>query len=279
MISAPIAQNERERLDALKRYQVMDTPSSGEFDDFTRLASEICGTPIALISLIDSDRQWFKSKVGLDASQTPRDISFCGHAIYAEQLFEVPNAMEDERFRDNPLVTGPPDIRFYAGQPLITSDGFGIGTLCVIDRIPRRLNEHQRDTLKVLGRLVVQQLELRIAKQQLGSALSEQRLQNETLAKLEGNHKNLLHKLQVGIVVHDPNSKIIYSNPRASELLGFTEDQTQGKVAIDPAWCFLNESDEPIRVEDYPVNRVITTRLPVWLISTKSENLLHSFPG
>ncbi|MBC3860890.1 PAS domain S-box protein [Undibacterium jejuense] len=262
MISAPIGQNEAERLEALREYQVLDTPDSADFDDFTRLASEICGTPIALISLVDADRQWFKSKVGVDASQTPRDISFCGHAIHGGELFEIHNALEDDRFRDNPLVAGAPDIRFYAGQPLISSGGFGIGTLCVIDRVPRKLNEHQQDMLKVLGRLVVQQFEFRLGEKKLATALSEQQMQNETLKNLEGRHRQLLYKLQVGIVVHGPDSKITFSNPRASELLGLSEDQIQGKVAIDPVWRFLNEAGDPLNLEDYPVNRVMRTKLP-----------------
>jgi signal transduction histidine kinase len=180
MLSAPIPTNEAARLTALQRYAILDTPATPEFDDFTALASEICGTPIALISLIDTDRQWFKSKVGLDASQTPRDISFCGHAIHGADLFEVTNALEDERFRDNPLVTNAPDMRFYAGQPLISSDGHSIGTLCVIDRVVNRLNTTQRNMLKVLSRLIVQQMELRLAmlreqqfNQQLNAQISE----------------------------------------------------------------------------------------------------------
>lgn len=162
MKSAPIESNEEERLEALRAFDILDTPFEPVFDDFTRIASQICSTPIALISLVDADRQWFKSAVGLDAPQTPRDISFCGHAIYGKDLFEVENALDDERFVDNPLVTGAPHIRFYAGQPLITSAGLGIGTLCVIDRVPHHLNESQKDTLKVLARLLVQQLETRI---------------------------------------------------------------------------------------------------------------------
>jgi PAS domain S-box-containing protein len=160
-ISAPLPANEAERLAALARYNILDTPAEEEFDDLTTLAAQICGTPIALVSLIDAQRQWFKSRVGLDAEETAREIAFCAHAILGNELLEVSNALEDPRFFDSPLVTGAPDIRFYAGTPLTTAEGFNLGTLCVIDRSPRQLNPQQRDALARLGRQVVRQLELR----------------------------------------------------------------------------------------------------------------------
>jgi GAF domain-containing protein len=140
MQPAPILPNESKRLAALRRYGILDIPGEADFDDFTRLASQICGTPIATITLVDAARQWFKSNIGLEASETPRDISFCGHAIAGNEILEVPNALEDERFRDNPLVIGDPNLRFYAGAPLITPDGLNIGALCVFDRTPHCLN-------------------------------------------------------------------------------------------------------------------------------------------
>ncbi len=160
---APRPADEQARLATLLHYDILDTPPEREFDDIVHVAAALCQTPIALVSLVDADRQWFKSRLGLDATETPRGLAFCGHAILGDGLFEVPNALEDERFRDNPPVTGDPDIRFYAGAPLTMPDGQRLGTLCVIDRTPRQMSEVQRDALMRLGRQVARQVELRHA--------------------------------------------------------------------------------------------------------------------
>jgi signal transduction histidine kinase len=152
--------NEAQRLDRLRRFGVLDTLPQEAFDHITALASAICGTPIALISLIDHDRQWFKSRVGLDVPQTPREVAFCSHAIlHPQDILEVTDATTDERFQDNPLVNEAPDIRFYAGMPIVTDDGFALGTVCVIDRQARQLDERQRQSLRSLAKLVLNLLE------------------------------------------------------------------------------------------------------------------------
>jgi signal transduction histidine kinase/ActR/RegA family two-component response regulator len=167
---APTTLDEAARLHALYDYDVLDTEAEKIFDDLTQLAAQICNTPITLISLVDPNRQWFKSKVGLDAEETSRDIAFCAHAIHQKEIFEVEDTLLDKRFFDNPLVTSAPNIRFYAGTPLVSASGHAIGTLCVIDDKPNKLTTDQRQALEVLGRSVISQMELRKNIKQLKQA-------------------------------------------------------------------------------------------------------------
>jgi len=164
---------EESRLEALRQYQILDTPSESEYDDITKLAAFICDVPIALISLVDAERQWFKSKIGLNVEETSRDVSFCAHTILGETTMIVNDTMCDQRFAENPLVTCAPGIRFYAGVPLITPQGYVIGTLCVIDRQPKTLSEGQKNSLEALARQVVTQLELKRVSSQLAQALEK----------------------------------------------------------------------------------------------------------
>jgi anti-sigma regulatory factor (Ser/Thr protein kinase) len=157
----------------LHRYKILDTDPEKAFDDLTLLASQICDTPVALITLIDSDRQWFKSKVGVSVSETPREISFCATAIQQPDLFVVPDASKDPRFSANPFVVSDPKIRFYAGAPYTSSDGHRLGTLCVVDLVPRQLTSSQQNALLALSRQVQAQFELRKNLIDLRAALDE----------------------------------------------------------------------------------------------------------
>lgn len=180
---------ERERLAALRSYRILDTEPESAFDDLVLLASQVCKTPIALITLIDAERQWFKARIGVSARETSRDVAFCAHAIGQSELFVVRDAREDARFRDNPFVVAEPGIRFYTGAPLITAEGHALGTLCVIDRKPRTLDAAQLEALEALRRQVVAQLELRRNLHELGSALEER-------DRVEGERERLVGELQ-----------------------------------------------------------------------------------
>jgi hypothetical protein len=164
---AEIPQNEPDRLNDLGEYKILDTAAEKEFDDLVRLASKICSTPMSTITLVDSKRQWFKSRLGIDYTQTDRNFSFCSHTILSHSLMLISDACQDDRFRNNPFVTGPPGIRFYAGVPLISYRGNAIGALCVVDIVPRDLDTEQRFALDVLGQQVIRQLELKRVKAKL----------------------------------------------------------------------------------------------------------------
>jgi len=173
MIIAPYPHNEQARLATLKQYDILDTESDPALNAMVQLASYICQTPIAAISLIDERRQWFKASAGLDVTETPRDIAFCSHAIIQEDPLVVQNALLDDRFFDNPLVTSDPEFRFYAGVPLTTAKGHHLGTLCVIDRIPRTLTPEQLNAIKVLAQNVMAHLDLQIAYKNAGKYIDD----------------------------------------------------------------------------------------------------------
>jgi formate hydrogenlyase transcriptional activator len=227
--------NESERLLALRQYNVLDTLPEQSFDDLTRLASYICEAPIALVTLIDEDRQWFKSRVGLEANGTPRDQAFCAHAIHQPDLFIVPDALADERFADNPLVTSDPHIRFYAGAPLVTPEGYGLGTLCVIDRVPRELMPEQEEALRALSRQVMALLEAR--RQAVELALANERLLAEARErrKIEDVLRlrdRALASANEGILITDarqPDNPIVYSNEGFERLTGYLAEEVRGR--------------------------------------------------
>ena len=241
-MSASASPRELSRLAALLRYEILDTPDETAFDDFTELAAYICETPIALISLVDDHRQWFKSRLGLDVSQTAREVSFCTHTIEGQGLFEVNDARRDQRFCDNPLVTDDPHIRFYAGAPLTTPDGFNLGTLCVIDHQPRQLSEAQRGALVRLSRQIMR--------------LFEERLQAHRYAEQAALQQALLNSAASAMLVTTSEGKISGVNPTAERLFGYTEAMLLGQpltAALFPlealsrrAAILSSELDEPI---------------------------------
>lgn len=230
--------NERNRLAALDRYDILDTPPEPEFDDFTQLASLICQTPIALISLVDGARQWFKSRVGLEVCETPRSVSFCQHAIRGAELMEIPDARQDERFCVNPLVTGEPHIRFYAGVPLTTPDGHQLGTLCVIDRSPRQLTNEQRDGLTRLARQVVRQMELRIYQVRLTRSAAALRESNERTEQIIALSLD-------AVVTMDMDGLITSWNPQAEVVFGWSAGEAIGRkmseLIIPPSYREAHE--------------------------------------
>jgi two-component system sensor histidine kinase VicK len=226
MSSTPQLPNETERQNALESYNILDTLSEREFDDLTELSSVICGTPIALVSLVDRNRQWFKSRKGLNASETHRDHSFCAHAIENPlEIMEIEDAKKDVRFMNNPLVTGQPHIAFYAGVPLVNEDGFAIGSLCVIDSVTRKLTETQRSALKILATQVMAKMELRrkISLLENAEKLNVALLERSVLGESRSNM--LIQQAPIAIILFKgENFNIEAVNPPMLKLLGQKAD-------------------------------------------------------
>ena len=218
-MNEPIIENEQERLSALRRRGVLDTAPEPAYDEIARLAAGICGTPIAAVSLIDENRQWLKAKVGLSITETSRDIAFCAQAILQRDLFVVPDATLDPRFRDNPLVTSEPNIRFYAGAPLITPEGHALGTLCVLDHVRRDLSQQQREALRVLSSQVVTQLELRRASVDLAHVSASEGAALETLRANEEFQRRLIACSRDCIKVLDLEGRLQFMNEGGMQVL------------------------------------------------------------
>lgn len=225
MIKPEIPANEVERLDALLSYKILDSDYEKQFDDITRLASEICQAPISIITLLDENRQWFKSKVGLDVAQTSREDSFCGHAINRpDENFIIENALADERFHDNPLVLNGPEIRAYAGVPLVSTDGFAFGTLCVIDDKPRKLSAFQISALERLAAQTMKLLELHKANYKLAEShnqLAERYRELEQFSKVVSHDlKSPLNNISMITSMLKDDFKEGISEP-ALEMIGY----------------------------------------------------------
>ena len=225
--------DEAARLATLRRYGILDTPPERGFDDLAALAAQICRTPVALVSLVDAGRAWFKARVGIDAAEAPRDVAFCSHAILQRDLFVVGDTLSDARFSLNPLVTGAPKVRFYAGAPLVSPGGDALGTLCVIDRVPRELLPEQVSALMALSREVVARLELRRHVEALEQSLLERDRSRSQLVRF-------LEALPVGVLVTDREGKPTFTNGTAEALLGY--DQTR---PLDPSTATTGEAQSP----------------------------------
>ena len=233
MQAAPSRDDELASLAALRALEVLDTGPEAEFDALVLAASLVCGTPISLISLVDEQRQWFKANVGLPGvSETPRDVAFCAHAVLGDEIFEVPDALHDPRFADNPLVAGQPDIRFYAGAPVRLSDGSRVGTLCVIDRKPRQLSDEQREILRALALASAHALEGRQAmrRQQEASAAVVRALAGE--AQSAARFRALSDASPLGVYATDASGSCTYANARWQEVYGLSLEQSLG-----PGWA------------------------------------------
>lgn len=215
---APLPQDELERLDALRKYGILDTEPEAVFEDMVKVANYICQTPIAVISLVDEHRQWFKAIAGLDAKETSRDVAFCAHTILQDEAMIVPDALLDERFHDNPLVVGGPQIRFYAGVPLETPDGHHLGTLCVIDSKPRELTPEQLTALMTLTDSVMAHLNLRLSHKNIRQYADDLQLAG-----------SIFEAASEAMIVTDPDNNIITINPAFSAITGYSLEEAVGR--------------------------------------------------
>lgn len=230
---------ERKRLEELRKYEILDTPSEMSYNDIVSIASMICGTPIALISLVDDKRQWFKAAIGLDAKETSRDVAFCNQVVLDRKWMVVEDATQDFRFKNNPLVTGEPHIRFYAGYPLFSNEHV-LGTLCVIDMKPRELEPHRRAALEILARQVMYQLKLRLT-------LRDLRESQTLLVKENERYSNLVDHLKEAVFQTDIDGKWIFLSPAWEEILGYKIGDSVGQNFID----YVFPDDRALNMEKF----------------------------
>lgn len=248
-----MAKHESARLEALARYRILDTEPERAFDDLALLASQICETPIALISLVDAHRQWFKARVGVSLTETERSIAFCSHAIEQPGFFIVPDARSHDLFRDNPLVVDAPGIAFYAGSPIVTPDGHALGTLCVLDRVPRTLTEDQLEALAALRRQVEAQMELRRNLVELRDAL-------EARARAEAEQACLVEELRGALEnVKKLSALLPYCSACKLEMV-VPADPRQIPIVTDGVLHLLRERNWP-EVETMKVELALTEAL------------------
>ena len=225
----PLIVDSEARIAAVQALDLLDTEPEAAFEDAVQLAATICNTPISLITVLDGKRQWFKSRIGLTVTETPQEQAFCAHAIRQPNLFIVEDAKLDERFDENPLVTGDPNIRFYAGMPLRTPDGFSLGTLCVIDTMPRQLTVEQQAALKLLSRQVEAQIRMRTQVQGLSEALSATTRFHEQIVDSNALFQAFMDNSPLVSYMKDAEGRLLYYNRPFADRFAITREQWIGK--------------------------------------------------
>lgn len=240
-----------QRLEALKRLELLDSEPEPEFDELVTLAAAICGTPISLVTLLDERRQWFKAAFGLDGfRETPREVAFCAHTILQPDLFVVEDATKDERFASNPYVTGETNIRFYAGFPVSSPEGLNVGSLCVIDRQPRKLSKLQIDMLAMLGRQVNARMELRLQRRQLQAALAETDRSRGELRLSEERFRTFMDNSPFLSYMKDMDGRLVFYNQRFADRFRISISQWLGKSDQD---IWPQERAQSVRQNDISV--------------------------
>ena len=255
----PVPENEEERLNALSSYGILDTLPERDYDSITRLASYICGTPIALTTFIDANRQWYKAKIGLENNEIPRSETFCRYTILSDELLEVPDTLQNELFADSPSVTGDPGVRFYAGVPLIDPEGYRLGTICVIDTVPHNLSAEQKDGLLTLAREVISHLTLRKQKKELEESI-----------KLYTEFYNLFSNSPEIHCITDRQGKIQLINQSVVQILGYTPEEAIGM----PIWEFFPATEQRglrVLLEDGLKNKKKAFDLEIRVINRSGE--------
>jgi signal transduction histidine kinase len=265
-MSAPIPANERQRLRSLHSYKILDSRREAAYDDLTRIAAQICGTPMASVTLVDETRQWFKSTIGIDVSETSREVSFCAHAILQDGLFIVPDTHEDLRFVDNALVTGDPHLRFYAGAALHSLDGNALGTLCVLDRVPRELDANQKAALEALARQAMAQMEMR---RSLEEAERVMRYRSRLMAMMGHDLKQPVNVINMALTLIEDRLQ-----GEEEETLGFAKSAI-GKLSteLDVLAQASRLDQDSIQIGRFPIQSVLDSIFDNWNLRARRKGL------
>lgn len=267
MIIAPLPFNEAERLEDLASYDIMDTPAEDEFESIVNLASQICNTPISLVTLLDKDRQWFKAKKGIDVENTPRDLAFCAHAILQDGVMVVEDTLQDERFADNPFVTNDNPVRFYAGAPIISPSGYKLGTVCIIDHKPKTLSEQERNALEQLSKIATRLLEIK-QKNILIRKKAEEFIALKSLAAQAYMAQTELSKKQMAHQLHENTAQTLAS---ALMMLQVARDKSEhAKPLISEVQKMLSQTLREIKSQAFRLT-------PLMMVGIDSSEMITEY--